>query len=381
MNVRVLPVMWLLMLSQGCTPTLTPVFARQATPLTAQSNSPRVLWLLDNSGSMYMPTDPTAPGCLPGCGNPGQQCPPTCPTRQTALQEGLGLFQAALSPSTTHALVVYPSDPLCGPPTSFEVLDQPFPQVTARVAALSPQGGTPTAGALQFAAGIAPLAQAETFVVLVTDGLPNCNAENPHHACSLPDGSDGGVADAAAVAEQLQACRCTASTCSNQLCSLGCLDELGTVAASHRLVEQEMPLMVIGLGADLGSGVARAALSSMEIALGPDCTSAVDCGGSSCGADGHCTEKLFLAPTGPDFARAASTLAAALERSVRCTWWLPRQVTASALEVELGGVLVSPEDWTLQGGAEQRVVITGAPCDRLLAGEESPSISWLPPAE
>lgn len=377
MKTRMLVVLGCWVAAGGCTPTLTPVFARQATPLTSQANPPRIIWVFDNSGSLEVPVDPAASSCTAGCGLPTNRCPPGCPTRKDLRLAGLDRFESAIPSSVTHAAVFYPSDALCGPPSFFDS-NLSMPQLISNVAIRAPIGGSPTGPALRYVASLPQIAQAETFVVLLTDGLPNCNSDNPFNVCSVDP------ADAGAAAEALQACRCTTATCwPAVVCAQGCLDELATVAASHQLVEHEMRLMVVALGSDiaLGPSIARSSLASMEIDLGPACTSEADCEGRACGADGFCVDKLYVAPAAADFEAPARRLADAVQRSARCTWWLPRQVTAAELTVELGGAVVSPTEWTLEGSAEQRVVLSGAACERLLATEEAPTISWLPPAE
>jgi hypothetical protein len=259
-------------------------------------------------------------------------------------------FQAQLPSEVTQAAAIFPTDALCGSPTSVTE-NLSGADVMARVRALAPIGGTPTANTLRTIANLAPLPQTETFVVLITDGLPNCNASNPNNVCTMNP-----------TPEQLQACSCTTATCSSStLCSRGCLDQPNAVAASHLLVEREQRLMVIGYGADVAAGSGRAFLEAMEVTVGSD------------GA--------LFASNGAEFQRPAETLGREVKKSLRSTWWLPRQVTASDLTVRVGGTVIPAEEWRLVGTAEQRVVISGSACDSLLAGTDAPSIEWLPPAE
>lgn len=376
MNVRMLAAVML----SACSPILTPVVGRQ--PLIASSNPPRIVWLFDQSGSMEIPISPCA--AVPTCGTPGNRCPPSCPTRETLFRAGIDTMAALLPPSVPNIPIKFPIDALCAPP--LEPVPDAFPPVDAgssspRVPSIAatelhsllatylPIGGTPTAASLRHVASLAPLLRgSETIVVLVTDGLPNCNDANPYNLCAQPT-------DLNAIA----ACRCTTSSCTASLCSKGCLDDLGAVSASHLLAQQGMSLMVIGLGADLQSGIGTSTLGAMEIALPAPCTSSADCNGRSCNPDGVCADRIFMAASLTDFDAPARRLARAVQVSDRCTWWLPRQVAAADLTVEIGAEVLDPAEWTLKGDQEQRVVISGAACDRLIAGTESVTLS-LPPS-
>jgi len=374
MNVRVLAVVVL----SACSPILTPVVGRQ--PLVGSSNPPRIIWLFDQSGSMLLPVDPTSAPCAGGCGTPSSPCPSTCLTREGVFRAGIDTMAAVIPARVPNTAIRYPLDSLCGAPGDPDVVVYPDKTFYQRdnlvaselhdvLAAYIPVGGTPTAKALRYVASLPTTVQTETFVVLVTDGVPNCNANNPYNVCAQPT-------DPTALA----ACRCTTTSCSmGLLCSLGCLDDLGAVSASRLLGEQGMSLMVIGLGADLQSGIGISTLGTLEIGLAASCTTSADCNGRTCGADGVCADKLFLAAAPADFEAPARRLARAVQVADRCTWWLPRQVAAADLTVEIGTDVLDPAEWTLKGEQEQRVVITGAACDRLIAGTESVTLS-LPPS-
>jgi hypothetical protein len=339
----------LLVTLQACNPFLTPIFERKATPLTSTPSQARVVWAIDNSGSMLLPINPSDPQCPAGCGTASNLCPANCPTRISELPAGVDLLEAELPSEVTQATAIFPIDPVCGSPTSV-ALNLSASDVKIQVRNLHPSGGTPTGNTLRMIADLAPLPQTETFVVLITDGLPNCNAANPNNVCMMNP-----------TPEQLMACSCTTSTCAPaSLCSNGCLD-LGAVSASHLLVEREQRLMVIGYGNDLVSGLGPEVLSAMEVTVG--------------------AEGAMFVSTGSDFQRPAEVLGRDVKKSLRCTWWLPRQVTASDLTVRVSGNAIPAEQWRLVGTTEQRVVISGSACDSLLAGTDAPSIEWLPPAE
>jgi hypothetical protein len=50
---------------------------------------------------------------------------------------------------------------------------------------------------------------------------------------------------------RVAACNCQRSNCSSSFCSLGCLDDLATVANTEQLGQLGLQLMVIGVGADI----------------------------------------------------------------------------------------------------------------------------------
>ncbi len=136
-------------------------------------------------------------------------------------------------------------------------------------------------------------------MVLVTDGLPNCNANNPNNTCT--DGS----------ASQTTACRCTTSSCApgSALCSKGCVDDLGTSTAVQTLADTGAELMVVGVGEEIANAVGT--LSSMKLGLPRTCSTAGDCPGSTCGADGVCSNRLYLGSLASDYQAPANRLDAA----------------------------------------------------------------------
>ncbi len=128
-------------LALGCSPFLTPVSERQPAALMAQLAAPRVIWLLDTSGSLEIPLTPCP--AWPTCGTPSNRCPASCPTRIGLLKNGMRTFEAQLPPSTQQVLIKYPIDALCTPPNSPEA-GRPDAGVIDTIDALVPMGGTRT---------------------------------------------------------------------------------------------------------------------------------------------------------------------------------------------------------------------------------------------
>ena len=94
--------------------------------------------------------------------------------------------------------------------------------------------------------------------MLLTDGLPNCDKDNPNHICV--DTSPA----------RRQACACTLQSCDDALilCALGCLDDSASVAAVQSLRQSGITTLVIGFGADTNTPDARRVLDALATAGG-----------------------------------------------------------------------------------------------------------------
>jgi len=112
------------------------------------------------------------------------------------------------------------------------------------------------------------------FVLLLTDGLPNCNPNNPN------SGTDPNTSGA---------CECTLSSCAtSSVAKLGCLDKDVSVAAVTDLrTQKEIQTIVIGFGAETAAGAGPATLNAMAEAGGfaRKCT---DANPNACGANDTC---------------------------------------------------------------------------------------------
>ena len=158
---------------------------------------PNLMILLDKSGSMNEP--------LPGGTNCGTCTFPscnesTCPTRMGTLRRAMSAFLTVNGRTARMGLTVYPADTVCTPAGNSQVLASVTPasdsdvdlqawadSINNRIQVQTPAGGTPTGASLQFVGNLPELngTQREDFVLLLTDGLPNCNASNPN-ACTMP---------------------------------------------------------------------------------------------------------------------------------------------------------------------------------------------------
>jgi hypothetical protein len=217
------------------------------------SDAPNVYFVLDASGSMNAPVAD------------GSTVTRYQRVRKAAIQlvEDLGALihvGVALFPHEAdevdpcaigaQVMAVAPGDPEVGGGTT-----QAFKNKTN----IEPFGGTPTAATLaDLRPGLAAL-PGRTFVLLVTDGGPNCNADA---AC----GGDGC---------QYNIEGCTGDSCCDpggNCCAPGapvgpegCLDSEATLAAVKAYADSELPLYVIGIP---GSEVYEDLLAQMAITAG-----------------------------------------------------------------------------------------------------------------
>lgn len=141
-------------------------------------------------------------------------------------------------------------------------------------------------------------------VLLLTDGLPNCNSQNPNNCTNAT------------------ACRCTSTTCGSDmtapLCILGCLDDAGATAAVSALRAQGIFTVVVGFGSDTASQDARASLNGMALAGGfarpcPQGTNA-ECGANdTCDvATKVCAKAFYQANNATELATALADIARVL---------------------------------------------------------------------
>ena len=276
--------------------------------VVAEQARANVMLLVDRSSSMLTntSTDAPCPPTLGGCG-PRSPCPAGCPTRLSAVQSALAQVLSTRGKQVRLGLTLFPSDAVCGPAGASEVrvhlpassvsdvdvaLQAQADAVIAALSSIDAKGETPTAESLQFLARSGELSDADRpgFVVLLTDGAPDCNAQNAFN-CADP-----------------VACQCTVDSCTpqNGLCSLGCLDADPSVAAVRALGALGVTTAIIALGPDAASSGAVDTFDRMMAANPPkpfglqhSCPSGTDaeCGpGDACdGATRSCRHRFWRA--------------------------------------------------------------------------------------
>jgi hypothetical protein len=353
--------------------------------IEARERKPNLMLLVDTSGSMTAPADPSLAACKRNnvvCGDDTFQCPISsgCDTRWSALQKAMGDFLGSSGTVARLGLTTYPSDDYCGSTGSVAI---PLPtadkeddatlaanakSVLTEIQSIKtykaasndrvPVGGTPTALSLEYVGGLQELQTADRsdFVVVLTDGLPNCNAQfpTPHPNagcfCTLQDGCEYAPED-------------------------GCLDKNASVAAVQKLRAKDIKTIVIGFGADFNSAnesgrQGAATLNAMAIAGGFDrtCKVDLDCGaGDTCDrAAGLCNRRFYQAGN-------RAELVTALRQIGERVGVNPCLLTFDAEELPTSDDLIvvylnnerldpGPNTWNLSGDTIQ---FTGSVCDRL----------------
>jgi hypothetical protein len=305
---------------------------RDSRVIATKQLKPNMMLLVDNSGSMLEPTDLTDPDCMVVnaqqmtvmCGT-SAPCPASCATRSSELKSALGQFLGTSSTFARFGLTIFPVqgtnvNGLLGCDGSSSVsVDLPAPtaldtgteatltttsqRIDTVIQNLLPLGGTPTAASLEFLSTYAGLNESrmerddyrDDFVLLLTDGLPNCNGANANAVCSGP----------------VAACECTTKACSGDpvtgTCSKGCLDRDNTVEKVKALRQRNIKTLVVGFGAELATGNAPQVLNAMAVEGGlpracPGMTD-LECGGAqgSCNTTTKlCSKSFYEASTGAE---------------------------------------------------------------------------------
>ena len=295
---------------------VTPIAISQTTQtknVVSRQLKPNLMILVDKSGSMNAPLNSSAPTCGT-CS--GATCPATCPTRISELRTAMGQFLTTSSTVARMGLAFFPkgedatfSPTGCAPTREISV-DLPAPStndmdntpltmnattVNQRIqslgSAIPVTGGTPTAGALTFLGSYAGLLDdrdnRQDFVLLLTDGLPNCNPANPLSCSSMPP-PPGNL--------------CTlGANCVGQYCRAGFLDKDGVVTAVQQLRSRNVSTIVVGFGADFASPEALDVLNAMagEGGFGRKCKMGTN---AECGSNNTCLPAPANSP--PDYVRS-----------------------------------------------------------------------------
>ncbi|HEX8435618.1 adventurous gliding motility lipoprotein CglB [Archangium sp.] len=353
------------------------------------NHKPNVLLLVDTSGSMTAPINPSSASCKQAdggvCGYDSPCDTSRCPTRWSEVQGAMGTFLPQNATLARLGLGTYPdiSKPVsgvaCGASSSLRVAlpgagaedDATLVAKTSEVnAALQsipnggtgmPEGGTPTGPSLRYVGSLPELRTAERadFVLLLTDGAPNCNPNNPNPYPSAQ-------------------CYCTLGD--SVVCTispydkLGCMDQDTSVSAIQEMRSQGIRTFVVGFGPEAMSysSPTPRALHAMATAGGivRQCQSDTDCGaGDSCdGFRGSCQRQFYLASNG---AELVSTLQRIREKLTKDSCLVRLETSGDSpweesLQVSLDGTVVAPgpDSWSLTG---EGVRFTGTACEKIAA--------------
>lgn len=319
---------------------------------------PNVMLTVDRSGSMGAKIDAVCQGAQ-------------CATRMGDLKQAVSTFATLADTRVRLGLTVFPRDPTTETGAEASCLSAnsiavPLPptaraddaqadlanratasQVDAAVQTLNPAGGTPTGATLGFLGnhpGLNANDFRNDFVLLLTDGLPNCNAENPND-----------FLQSAAV------CRCQTGggDCSGlDVRRRGCLDADATVRQVEQLKAKGIRTIVVGFGADTNQADAREVLERLAKAGGVPrtCTADAQCGaGNSC-VNEECSRWAYQAGNRAELDQVLTTVLIGLER-VTCLHDLPHKpIVPGAVTLRIDGQPIARGDETWQLVSNDRQV-------------------------
>jgi hypothetical protein len=366
----------------------------QARTIIARQQKPDMMILLDKSGSMAAPIDPGNPNC-PASSCPGPSCPANCPTRISELRNAMNTFLSGNGNVARMGLTSYPTNATCGQPDAMgnppapclvqedlsqsNDVDSELQQkatainqkiqgigITGTSPAGSPTevgGGTPTGPSLTFLGDYAALQDPNRadFILLLTDGLPNCNPGNSNNCLNAG------------------ACRCTTTNCgtdtSAPFCTLGCLDQSGSVQAVADLRSKDIRTIVVGFGADTGAGDGPLVLNAMAEAGGfargcPNGTN-TECGSNNtCDQTTKiCTKKFYQATNASELAAALADISNLIKNTNICEFVLESTPTDERfISVIFNGQALTRDDtstWTYTKVGGDKVVVLGQYCNDL----------------
>jgi hypothetical protein len=295
---------------------------------------PDIMLTVDNSGSMYLPINPSLPACRladgGACGtdytDPSSYCGPSCPTRTSELRRAMAAFFADAGTVARFGLTTfpYPVPPPAGPYDSecgtgaVRVPVSQSKDMPSELQATSNQivnviqsdivgGGTPTGNTLNMLAndpGLQPQPGRDAYILLETDGVPNCNANNPNDGCTNP-----------------AACACTIGVCCGgpgfPYSKLGCLDQTATVNAIANLnTNKKIKTIVFGFGDE--AAASGPTLEAMAEA-GGFVRACPDGGNGPCGLNNSCNAATGLCVRQYYQANNGDQLAQALRDSIKVT--------------------------------------------------------------
>ncbi|MBN8232906.1 adventurous gliding motility lipoprotein CglB [Corallococcus macrosporus] len=370
--------------------------------ITARKSKPDVMLLVDTSGSMTEPVNKDLIvngqracdtqdelGRTLTCAEQYPCDTSKCPTRWSELQGAMGPFLQESGKLVRFGLTTYPAPITTETPTvsqscaaastgesvravipldrdTDDALQEYALQVNAKLQAIPngganrPKGGTPTSGSLKFAGSLlTPNSQdRDQIVILLTDGLPNCNEFNEYNG-------------------SMTECSCTlpsASQCSppqSPYYKRGCLDKNASVQEVNALKANGIRTIVIGFGAETSSGNGPAVLNEMALAGGfaRDCKVDLDCGaGDTCNqGSGFCNRAFYQAGNREELASALKAISEELATIDPCFIKLdPSQLPSDdkLVVVYIDGerTLAGPDTWSMGPAG---VTFTGSACAKL----------------
>jgi von Willebrand factor type A domain len=277
---------------------VTPIAVAHTTKtatVAALGAKPNVMLLLDKSGSM---NNPMVAGCTGACRS-----------RIEELRAAMGPFLSQYGAVARFGLSTFPRGAQaeqCLPPGGVRLDVSGSSDVPGELSAHAADidaiiqglgvtetvaGGTPTSASLDVMGTLSSLADPvrANVVVLLTDGQPNCNINNPVTV------GNGGT------------CKCTSNPMFDPYCTTtgveGCLDEDASVRAVRALAQRKIQTVVIGFGADT-NGSALLDQMAFEGGLSRSCKVDADCGAAGPCSQGYCRTRYYQANDGAALAQA-----------------------------------------------------------------------------
>jgi|SRR5215471_9479951 len=349
---------------------------QSSTSIIIKKFKPNVMVLVDKSGSMDQPVNPSLPGCTTPNGLCGTGAFPklnpcnvtSCPTRWSQLNLALDSFLQTQAQTVRFGLSFFPEpgpgadQPNCIPTTAARVdlPADPDDDSEATLSALSQAarnalasvrsenqvgptgtgGATPTGPSLQFFSTYGPLLDPFRLdlIVLLTDGLPNCNGSIPTASC---------------------VCTATADSCPPaSTTSLNCLDKDRTVEVVKDLAARGVHVVVIGLGADTEASVdggVQAPIVLQDLALAgvyprrcPGERHDQACGSDNPCEGGVCLRQYYQAQDSRDLGSALADITANLDREPCLRAISPAPTSEELILLQLNGTRYPPGPDTWQ---------------------------------
>jgi hypothetical protein len=359
----------------------------QVKKVVARKSKPNLMLVVDKSGSMMDET----------------------PTRISELQRAMvgnsadGFLTAARTATVARmGLAVYPtatSTEPCGMPVNggasvvpgkmvYDIVDAPSDDESAlntasqQIAAFiqgmganatnpdqQVKGGTPTAAMLALIGNLPSLntEERDDFILLMTDGLPNCNASLPPNQCIIcADGS--------------------APPCNPDVRS--CLDDARAVREIQTLSQKGIRTIVVGFGSATAGTLAAPPLNAMAEAGGMarTCVQADGsrdpalCGSESCDASTNlCTTRFYKAKNAAELAAALQQITVLVGAGSPCEYALDSvpskpellQVTLAAGTANASGEVQWEQPAVQKAGTDYeyaagKVTFIGDTCNRIL---------------
>lgn len=321
---------------------------RCGTVVDALARPAKVMLALDRSGSMKtLPESDTQWGCAADPTGNGYDPTGTCKWNQLkALVAGRGGLLEQGGSRARFGLAVYPETnggaDACGAGRVEVEVPAVAGQSNAQIASVldqtAPAGGTPSAATLQEIAADAAFASAEAsrYVVLVTDGQPNCNAA-------------------------ISACTsCTNGGDPTKMCGdvRNCLDDAGLVGSVTALRAKGIDTFVVGFGFGTASPQAAAVLDDAAVA-----------GGRA--LDGE--RRYYQAGNAAELAEILETVGSYLQPCIYELTPVPAdpdqlQVVITDSATAQSELLLRGSEWDYVGSAHDRVEVKGERCERIQAG-------------